>query len=41
MLTDFNIQREGMGDGGYNTEKLVLSNKLEPTKGWLPRYGAL
>lgn len=41
MLTDFNTLREGVVDNGYSTDKLVLSNKLEPTKKWLPRNGAL
>lgn len=30
-----------MVDDGYSTEKLVLSNKLEPTKKWLPGDDAL
>lgn len=41
MLTDFSTLREGVVDDGYSTEKLVLSNKLEPTKKWLPSDDAL
>lgn len=41
MLTDFNTPREGVVEDGYSTEGLVLSNKLEPTKKWLPSDGAL
>lgn len=36
MLADFNTPREGVVDDGYIRKKLVLSNKLEPTKKWLP-----
>lgn len=36
-----NTLREGVVDNGYSTEKLALSDNVEPTKKWLPSEGTL